>query len=443
MLVQLQSDNGKRRKRMLEAGAPLELLSSRYHKSLNDMVTSNFVLLTNHYMSYDMWSRPYRVYDLPSVDNIYEQFSSHRFYELTGFWPVQVQEICQNLSLIGDTIVCQSTRCTAPKDLAVFVLLRRWHIAGTWELVAADMRQQRGWCIQIYLAFFQQLKDPYRKCVRVLDFRRIVPLLDTWSDMMVHCTGCEKDVLFFADGKPWQMSRPGKGQAVRELCAAAGTVDYNLMQRAYYNGHYKYHGAKVQHVLQADGMVHSFTCPIRNHDAMVLRSSAMITMLSVLYINDDPNRPVKSVTDKDYGRSLHFRPFHTDAELRMMNPHLRAVAEAMGRSNKKSRLVVEKSFMNQVTKFKFIDCFKKHRIFQNGQSKWSELRCLWDLQTFMFNLFTCSDNCGSPVTGILGIPPPTVAEYLHSCNNNLLVPIPLEDPDDHLAVEAGEYQYYL
>jgi hypothetical protein len=32
---------------------------------------------------------------------------------------------------------------------------------------------------------------------------------------------------------------------------------------------------------------------------------------------------------------------------------------------------------------------------------------------------------------------------LHSCNNNLLVPIPLEDPDDHLAVEAGEYQYYL
>jgi hypothetical protein len=101
------------------------------------------------------------VYDLPSVDNIYEQFSSHRFYELTGFWPVQVQEICQNLSLIGATIICQSTRCTAPKDLAVFVLLRCWHIAGTWELVAADMRRKRGWCIQIYLAIFQQFKDDW------------------------------------------------------------------------------------------------------------------------------------------------------------------------------------------------------------------------------------------------------------------------------------------
>ncbi len=70
---------------------------------------------------------------------------------------------------------------------------------------------------------------------------------------MVHCTIVSN---FFADGKPWRMSHPGKGQAVRELCTAAGTDDFNLMQHAYYNGHYKYHRAKVQHVLQADGMVY-------------------------------------------------------------------------------------------------------------------------------------------------------------------------------------------
>jgi len=67
------------------------------------------------------------------------------------------------------------------------------------------------------------------------------------------------------DGKPWQMSQLNKGQAVRELCAATG-----MIQHAYYNGHHKYHGTKVQNVLQADGMVYSFTCPIRNHDAMEL-----------------------------------------------------------------------------------------------------------------------------------------------------------------------------
>jgi hypothetical protein len=60
-------------------------------------------------------------------------------------------------------------------------------------------------------------------------------------------------------------------------------------------------------------------CIVWNYDAMVLHSSAMMTMLSVLYINDDPNCPVKTVTDKTYGISLHFCPFHTDAGLRMMN----------------------------------------------------------------------------------------------------------------------------
>jgi len=137
----------------------------------------------------------------------------------------------------------------------------------------------------------------------------------------------------------------------------------------------------------------------------------MIMQLSVLFANDDPTRPVKTVTDKAYGRTLHFHPFHTDAELRMMNPHLCAVTEALDKSNKKARLGVEGSFMNQVTKFKLVDYFKKHKIFQNGRSRWSELRCLWDLQAFMFNLFTCSENCVSPVTGTLGVPPPTVAEY--------------------------------
>jgi hypothetical protein len=93
-LVLMHQRNADRRKRLLWAGAPLELLSSRYRNSLDGLVNNNFLLLTNHYMSYDMWSRPYRFYELPCVDNIYEQFSSHRFYELTGFWPVQVQEIC-------------------------------------------------------------------------------------------------------------------------------------------------------------------------------------------------------------------------------------------------------------------------------------------------------------------------------------------------------------
>ena len=59
----------------------------------------------------------------------------------------------------------------------------------------------------------------------------------------------------------------------------------------------------------------------------------MIAQLSVLFVNYDPTCPVKTVTDKACGISLHFHPFHTDATLRMMNLNLHAV-ESLDKSNK-------------------------------------------------------------------------------------------------------------
>ncbi len=48
---------------------------------------------------------------------------------------------------------------------------------------------------------------------------------------------------------------------------------------------------------------------------MVLQISSMITQLSVLFVNDNPNCPVKTVTDKAYRQSQHLRPFCSDAKL--------------------------------------------------------------------------------------------------------------------------------
>jgi hypothetical protein len=90
-------------------------------------------------------------------------------------------------------------------------------------------------------------------------------------------------------------------------------------------------------------------------------------MLSDLYINNDPNCPVKTVTDKAYFRSFHLHLFHADAELMIMNPHLLAVAEALDSCNKQSHWAVQGSFMSQVTQFKFLDCFQRHQFF----SKWA------------------------------------------------------------------------
>lgn len=396
-------------------------------------------MISRHYMSYDSFSRPYKFYDLPKVRNPAEQFSSHGFYELTGFWPEQVSEISRELIFIPPIIRCRSTGCIAPKELAIFLLLRRWHIPGKWDGVSRDLRQQRGWCIQIYDELFKLLVVAYRKCVRVLDYRRINPKLEEWGrQMSLHC-GCDENVIFFTDGKPWKMTRPGRGTAVQQICQAAGCGDVNLMQRAFYNGHYKYHGAKVQHVVQADGIAYSFTCPIQNHDALVLRNSHMILMLSSVFISSDINRPAVTVTDKAYGRTDHFKPIHTDAELRMMAPIERAAAVEFDKKHKKPRMAVEYSFNQQVTKFRHIDDYRRHRMTQNGRVHWQRLRCLWDMQTFFFNLYTCS--AGSQVTGTLGVSPPTVSEYLYSVHHNLLVDFPMDENDEQFDGDAADAYY--
>jgi hypothetical protein len=46
----------------------------------------------------------------------------------------------------------------------------------------------------------------------------------------------------------------------------------------------------------------------------------MLTMLSVLFVNNDPLQPVKCVTDKANGCTNHLCKLHSPLELRLMNP---------------------------------------------------------------------------------------------------------------------------
>jgi hypothetical protein len=327
-----------------------------------EMVTSLFNMLHNHYTSYDMVMRPTVLFRNPPMANPVDELTSYNFYHFSGFWPDQFTEICENLMLIPDVIICERTRCSARKDLALFLLLRRWNKADTWDDVAGLLRRGRCWCIQIYRKFFSLLKRHYRRCVQVLDYRQIIPLFSEWSDAIAWHSGASRDTLYFTDGKHWKMCRPGRGDTAAALARAVGVADVNLVQQAYYNGHYGFCGAKVQHVLQADGMCHSFICPLRRHDAAVLQSSSTITMLSVIYVDNDPARPVKTCTDKAYGRTRHFRPLHTDLELRLMAPIERAAAEEEDRKNRGPRMSVELSFNNIVRKFTHTDYFATHRI---------------------------------------------------------------------------------
>ena len=53
-------------------------------------------------------------------------------------------------------------------------------------------------------------------------------------------------------------------------------------------GHYGFHGAKVQHVLQADSMILVFAATIRRHDQHLMDESDMLTQMAALFIDGGP-----------------------------------------------------------------------------------------------------------------------------------------------------------
>jgi cyanate lyase len=103
--------------------------------------------------------------------------------------------------LLLDIIVCPVTQSTSSKQLTIFLSLRQWNKADTWDDASHALRRGRVWCVKIYWAVFQLLADNYRRLVQVLDYRHILPLLEEWSTEMEHYSGCIPDVLMASHGK--------------------------------------------------------------------------------------------------------------------------------------------------------------------------------------------------------------------------------------------------
>ncbi len=66
------------------------------------------------------------------------------------------------------------------------------------------------------------------------------------------------------------------------------------------------------------------------------------------------------------------------------------------------------------------------------------------LQVLFYNLFTCAEGHGNPTNGIFGIAPPSVAEYLYSTNNDLLIPMMnAGNEDDNFGEEGDGHRLYF
>ena len=122
----------KRKKQLLcrRLGYKYAKMRTRNYESMENYL---FELFNNHHYSYDKNTRPKKHYTLPPLNrhDIFNEFTSHDFYYLSGFWPDQFNEIVNAMVLIPDKIINVKNGHCSSKKVAFFLMFRRWRKADT------------------------------------------------------------------------------------------------------------------------------------------------------------------------------------------------------------------------------------------------------------------------------------------------------------------------
>ena len=262
--------------------------------------------LLKHYMSYNMYTKPGRRFVLPPLIDPLNELSEYAFIMDTRFTKAQFRTILANLSLMPAQ-VRSPNRHVANMDLAVFVMLKRWSSILTFDQMATHFHRHPNWLCQICQATTTILVTKYCFVVNNLDFLRIKPLLEEWSESMHGAGMGTLDGLYFLDGKGHKFCAPGNGATAQQIAGELG-VPVSMIQQGFYNGYYFCHGARLHSVLQCDAMMHTFVETIRMGDSRVYDESTMKLQIESLFVNDDPQRPVVAITDQAYARTAHCAP---------------------------------------------------------------------------------------------------------------------------------------
>ena len=391
-------NDGTRRRTLL-----LSKVAVRFKPQRTPRFRKQALRMRAHYESFDMVARAPKVFDGDPIDEPWEHYSGAAFEDYAGFSGPHFMELCTELELLPDEFKLR--RCKASRALGLFVVCARWRMPGKWDKVAEMLRRGLTWVKTIYRRVVDSLAQ-YRNCVTCIDILRMRDALGTW-DEECEALGLSSGAFFFLDGKATKWTKPGCGAAATALAAANG-AGVNLVQRAFYNGHYMFHGAKVQHCLSLDGMLHSFALPLRAHDSAVLHASGLESSIKLL------DRPAglhaAAVTDAAYRRTDNVRPRHTEAEYAAMAGPAAAAARIQDAADAKVRNCVEFSFNDVITKWIHADYARAHKVFQSGTNNWPELAMKWDLMVFLSNCSCCLR--GGARCSILGVEPPSLRDYL-------------------------------
>jgi len=413
-----EAKSKKLQRLLIRAGAPYRTVMLLQPKG---RARKLMVRLGRHRDSYDSVNRAQEVFSMPERLEPWNDFNDDDFYDLTGFYKEDFLPLCEQLTLMPRVVKRAGSVCEMKRG--IFLVLVRWRESGNFKKVAHTMCKGRSWCITMYKAVVLELSKHYRIILKCIDFRRVKPVLDDWEDTLMRTTGTSPGVLFATDGKATKTCCPGSGNFARNLARRLG-CSANLMQRAFFNGHYAMHGIKLNMLLQADGMSLTYSLPLRNHDGRAFLSSGIGTQLAILNINDDYARPVRCCSDAAYRETANMSPRRTPAQLNAMTAAARASAHATDSGNSAFRNATELNFASVFNKWRQANMAKAKRVFATGSAnaKSSNLHFLYrelDMQFFMWNCFVCMR--GSQASSVTGVSPPSIAEYLHSANNGQMV----------------------
>ena len=107
-------------------------------------------------------------------------FSPQRCRDDTGFDPDKFLHVCSLLVLLP-AFIPQTNRRRVSREFAIYVLLRRWRSAGTWNLVVNELRLQRQTLVGIYTSTLSLVAQHCRGLVTTPDVVRIRPQLAAWA----------------------------------------------------------------------------------------------------------------------------------------------------------------------------------------------------------------------------------------------------------------------
>lgn len=270
------------------------------------------------------------------------------------------------------------------------------------------------------------LMHHYRVLVKNIDYNYVHDRISDWADLLED-NGCSERVGGSLDGKAWSWSRMGSdsdgAEAFTEFMQQNGHPAYraNWLQMAFYNGHYRAHGAKIQHLVLANGMVHAFPFSVRMHDYRGFCESPLEWQVQLLEYKHGPGatQPIRILCDQAYASNEHLLPFTPTATLRSQSVAQAAANRAIDEANEPFRIQVENTYSKMTTLWPFLDYKRLHQLVKAGKLDFEAVTDRWMAAVLFTNIHTCF--FGSQVTSGFRVEPPTVREYLHSTNTGQMV----------------------